>query len=118
MKKKPPKRMEKYRVRKGFHRSDKSFGNNGLFMIPGPNSDVLKVIISDGLGWEHASVSCEKRTPTWREMCFIKDMFFEPEETTIQYHPPKSVYKNCCNYCLHMWKPIGQKIPMPELHLV
>lgn len=118
MKKRPPRRVERFRIKKGLHRSDKSFGNNGAFLIPGPNADVLKIIISDGLGWEHVSVSCERRSPTWREMCFIKDLFFEAEEVVIQYHPPRSIYKNHCEYCLHMWRPIGNEIPMPPLDLV
>ena len=90
MRKKPQKKAEKYRIKKGLLKSYEIYGNNGHFMIPSPQRGVLFVCVSDGGGWDHISVSLPNRTPTWKEMCFIKDLFFEPEETVIQYHPPKS----------------------------
>lgn len=72
-------------------------------------------IASNGGGWEHVSVSPknQKRCPTWDEMCAIKDMFFNPEETVVQYHPPKSDYVNIHPYCLHLWRPIDKEILRP-----
>lgn len=74
-------------------------------------------VASNGGGWEHVSVSpCNRKRqicPTWEEMCEIKNMFFLPTECVIQYHPPRSEYVNNHPYCLHLWRPIGQKIPMP-----
>lgn len=74
-------------------------------------------IASNGGGWEHVSVSPgnpnRKKIPSWEEMCAIKDMFFTPEETVVQYHPPKSDYVNNHPYCLHLWRPINQEIPRP-----
>ena len=32
--------------------------------------------------------------PTWEEMCFIKNIFWEEEESAMQLHPPKSDYVN------------------------
>ncbi len=80
---------------------------NGLFkvFIDGRS---FNVIASNGGGWEHVSVSPRSKTrkscPTWEEMCHIKDMFFEPEERVVQFHPPKSEYVNCHPYCLHLWR--------------
>ena len=74
---------------------------------------LLRVIVSWGEGWEHASISLENRVPTWDEMCFVKDMFWLSNECVIQYHPAQKDYINCHNYCLHLWRPIDQKIPMP-----
>lgn len=74
------------------------------------------VVASDGGGWDHVSVSpCnQKRCPTWEEMCAIKDMFFEPEECAVQYHPPKSEYVNNHPFCLHLWRPNkGADITIP-----
>lgn len=118
MKIKPPKRIEKYRVRNGLLGSDSSWGNNGVFEMPGPNGDILTVIVSDGLGWDHVSVSTPKRTPTWSEMCFVKDIFFEEDEVVIQYHPAKKDYVNFYKYCLHMWRPQGVELPEPPTILV
>lgn len=91
---------------------------NGAFLIKHKGAR-LYVIISDGMGWDHVSVSVldEGRCPTWAEMCHIKDLFFEPEETVIQYHPPKSEYINHAD-ALHMWRPQGVNIPMPPLVMV
>lgn len=86
---------------------------NGCFAIPYRDGIVLNVVASDGMGWEHVSVSLPDRCPTWEEMCFIKDVFWEEYETVIQYHPPKKDYVNCHPYCLHMWKPVGKKFPKP-----
>ncbi len=89
---------------------------NGLFKVH-VNGRSFKIVASNGGGWEHVSVSPWsdklKRCPTWDEMCAIKDMFFEPEERVIQYHPPKSEYVNQHPYCLHLWKPTVEEIPFP-----
>lgn len=117
MKKKPPKKIEKYRIKKGPRGSDRSYGNNGAFEIPGPHG-ILTVIISDGMLWDHVSVSTPKRTPRWSEMCFIKNIFFEKFECVIQYHPPESDYINQHSHCLHLWRSQNFKIPMPPLIMV
>ena len=75
-------------------------------------------IASWGLGWEHVSVCPENRCPDWEEMCKIKDMFWNDDETVVQYHPAKSSYVNLMQNCLHLWRPIGQEIPVPPVLLV
>jgi len=52
--------------------------------------------------------------PNWREMCFIKDLFWDEEDVVIQYHPKKSEYVNLHNNYLHLWRPIGVEIPTPK----
>ncbi len=78
----------------------------------------FNVTASDGGGWDHVSVTprSEKRRtcPTWEEMCEIKDMFFEPEEAVVQYHPARSEYVNNHPLCLHLWRPNdGTVLPTP-----
>ncbi|PJZ89517.1 DUF7694 domain-containing protein [Leptospira levettii] len=115
-----------FRVREGQFASDHlTHGNHGLFVIPIgqlQSKRILRftVISSDGEGWEHVSVSIigEKRTPTWEEMCAIKNLFWDEEDAVIQFHPPKSEYVNCHPYVLHLWKPIGMEIPRPPTDLV
>lgn len=108
---------EQYRVKTGMLASDESYGNNGLFLIPFESYE-LQVIASDGEGWEHVSVSLRNRTPNWKEMCFIKSLFWDEQECVVQYHPPQSEYVNNHDYCLHLWRPTGQEIPMPPSILV
>lgn len=96
---------ERYRVVKGDLASDSSAGNNGLFVLPTfDGQTVLFVIVSDGGGWDHVSVSVKGRTPTWEEMEYIKRMFWDREDTVVQFHPPMSNYINCHEFCLHMWR--------------
>jgi hypothetical protein len=95
---------EKYRLKEGRMASDESFGNNGVFQIPVNDSYLLNVIASDGNGWEHVSVSLPNRTPTWDEMCLIKNEFWGDEDLVIQFHPQKSQYVDCHPHCLHMWR--------------
>jgi len=66
-------------------------------------------IISSGSGpeaggWEHVSVSHAKRTPTWDEMCRVKDAFWGEDETVVQFHPRASEYVNLHPHTLHLWK--------------
>ncbi len=109
--------VERCRIRNGPMRSDTSCGNNGAFIIPYQNFE-LAVIISDGGGWDHVSVSMPNKTPTWDQMNYIKSLFWDEEETVIQYHPPKSRYKNFHAHCLHMWKPQNKDIPLPPTEFV
>lgn len=56
-------------------------------------------------GWEHVSIELyARRLPTWEEMCFIKDLFWEDEEEVVQIHPKKSHYVNMTE-ALHLWRP-------------
>lgn len=87
-------------------------GGAGQIYLAG-SKNPLFVVWSFGGGWEHVSVSYEKRTPTWEEMCRIKDMFWNENETVVQYHPKKSEYVNCCETCLHLWRKCGQDFELP-----
>jgi len=72
---------EKFRVKTGPMRSDKSYGNNGAFLVSSLKlKRRLQVICSDQEGWEHVSVSIHDRMPTWEEMNFIKNLFWDEDE--------------------------------------
>lgn len=78
----------------------------------------LQVIAATGLGWDHVSVTHKKRTPTWHEMCHIREMFFDDEDTVVQFHPPKSMYVNDHPRCLHLWRKIDEEIELPPVECV
>ena len=104
----------KHRVREGQLGSADSIGNNGVFIIPAiTKKNRLRVLASDGLGWEHVSVSLSYRCPRWGEMCRIKDLFWDEEDLVVQFHPPKSEYVNNYPHCLHLWREIGVKLNLP-----
>jgi hypothetical protein len=97
--------------------STDEIGNNGAFIIP-YQSCTRRVIASDGQGGEHMSVSLPNRCPSWREMGFMKDVFWDEEDVVIQYHPAKSEYVNVHDHCLHLWRPLGVELPTPPKELV
>lgn len=97
--------------------------NYGLFHMDG------LLVISSGTfepdempkelrGWEHVSVSRRDRCPTWEEMCLVKRLFWEDEETVLQFHPPRSRYVNVSENCLHLWKQTGVEHPLPPNELI
>ena len=94
---------------------------NGIFKVYVGGRSFF-VVASNGMGWEHVSVSPgsaqRKRCPTWDEMCAIKEMFFGEDERVMQLHPPKAEYVDQHPHCLHLWKPIGVEIPHPPMFFV
>lgn len=109
---------EKYRVRQGLMGSNERFGCNGAFDVTLKHGQRVFVIASDKMGWEHVSVSRRDRPPLWEEMCQIKDLFWEPDDCVVQFHPPRSDYVNVHANCLHLWRPVGEVIPRPASLLV
>lgn len=99
---------------------DEDFDNHALgrFVLLTPTNRLMTVVASDGLGWEHVSVSLRDRCPTWEEMCWVKSLFWDEEEVVIQYHHAKSQAVNYHPYCLHLWKPLGVTLPIPDVVLV
>lgn len=117
--------IEACRITWGRMASDASYGMNGGFIVPGPRGIKLICLVSDKGGFEHVSVERGKpgdkiatKVPYWDELCFIKDFFWQPEETVIQYHPAHSVYVNIHPGVLHLWKCIDQPFPVPPIWMV
>lgn len=108
--------LNKYRVRTGKFGSDDSYGFNGFFCLM-LNGTRVKVIASDGEGWQHVSVSLHDHPntcPKWDIMCMVKDLFWEDEDCVVQFHPPKSEYVNHHPGCLHLWRCTdGREQPIP-----
>lgn len=78
----------------------------------------LQVIFTNNDGWDHVSCSMEHRCPTWEEMCFVKELFFGDDEAVMQIHPKKKDYVDLHKYCLHLWRPQVDTIPLPDPLLV
>lgn len=93
----------------------------GVFEIPLNSEETALVIADNGFSspdWEHVSVSTRTRCLTWEEMCKIKDLFFNEDETVIQIHPAKKNYVNIHEFCLHLWRSKKDSIPLPPAYLV
>ena len=78
----------------------------------------LHVIASTGEGWDHVSVSLISRTPNWKELEYVRSLFFKPSETVMQLHVPKSEHVNFHEFCLHLWRPQEQDIPKPPAWMI
>lgn len=109
---------ERHRIKVGRMASDETYGCNGAFDVALNRGQRVFVIASDQLGWEHVSVSRKDRPPTWEEMCQVKALFWSDEDCVIQYHPPRSEYVNNHPNCLHLWRPIDVRVPMPPSIMV
>jgi len=92
-------------------------GFNGYLKIFG---QTYSVVCSWGGDWDHVSISClkETHTPSWHEMCKLKEMFFCPDEMVVQYHPAEQDYVDFQSNCLHLWKPRKETLPKPPTRFV
>jgi hypothetical protein len=112
---------EQFRVHSGRLKSLEADGNNGYFRFDRGRTE-FHCIVADGSGWEHVSIHCTvqnlQRTPTWAEMCWIKDKFWGEDDCVVQYHPSKQEYVNMHKHTLHLWKPTRQTIPIPDKLMV
>ena len=91
----------------------------GAFAFPSPtDGQPLRVIASSGEGWDHVSVSREKRCPNWPEMEFIKRRFFQDGEMSMQLHVPITKHISVHPNCLHLWRPQKEQIPLPPEWMV
>ncbi len=95
--------------------------HNGCFVLQNPNGVThpeLRIIATTDHGWDHVSVSTARRCPTWEEMAFVRDLFFEQSEVPVQFGPPRAVYVNVHPYCLHWWRNQIVAYELPPLYLV
>jgi hypothetical protein len=106
-------------------------GNNGAFLIESPEPGWrLALVCSDGREqpdepswqWEHVSVHAyadrRDRTPTWKEMAYVKDLCWDDDDVVMQLHPRRSEYINNHPHVLHLWRPKLATIPEPPSILV
>ena len=106
-------------------------GNNGAFQLDscepgwrlwlicsdGTDGAADNTIPADARQWEHVSVQAvrgpQSRVPSWREMCFVKDLCWDAEDVVMQLHPARSEYVNVHPNVLHLWRPKHCAIPTP-----
>jgi hypothetical protein len=122
---------ESARVTQGTMGTQSHVGQYGAFTLLSPESGwQLALICDDGtntevpesIGWEHVSVHAwrgkQSRTPTWKEMVFVKNICWDAEDVVVQYHPPESEYVDTHPNVLHLWRNRLQAFPRPSRLLV
>lgn len=117
MRKDVPKQLENGRITTGPFKTTPENGFNGFFVIKN-GFHKLRVIISDQLGWDHVSVSMKNRMPSWDDMCLVKYLCFDSDETVVQFHPKHSEYINFHPYTLHLWRKHGAEYELPPSLMV
>jgi len=115
MRPEPNHRLDRYRRPHPTRGGSPDGANWGFFIVHGKRRTVLRVIAGNTDEWEHVSVSCGNRCPTWPEMCRIKELFWGDEEEVVQFHPPKSEYINCHPFTLHLWRQAGGHQRPPKI---
>ena len=91
---------------------------SGIFLVPSKvDGRLLRVIASNGDGWDHVSVSHIRRVPNWYEMEQVKRLFFLPDEVAFQLHVAASDHVNVMPHCLHLWRhqTVPIKLPPPGM---
>lgn len=105
----------------GRYSSTPEFGFAGMF-VGLVGAELVRMVASDGMGWQHVSVSLvdnAKRAPKWATMCAVKDLFWEPADVVVQFHPRASEYVNFHPGCLHLWRVTdGREFPTPDAIMV
>jgi len=122
MRNEPNMRVERFR---DLGTSTPKFGNNGHFKVV-RNKVLLFCRASNGLGWEHVSVSVRnregnkqaERCPTWEEMVHIRNLFWADDEWVMQLNPPPSRNISRHPFVLHLWRPLEGEIPIPDRKMV
>ena len=118
---------EQFRVPHAHHGLYRSAPGDGFgcFLVPGRSAcgRSLWIIACDAAetGWEHVSVSIQDqptRTPSWAEMCVVKDLFWSDDDCVVQFHPPKADYVNNHPGCLHLWRCVAAELPRPAKIMV
>jgi hypothetical protein len=109
-------KANRWRIRNGKMASDETYGFNGAFLVP-IDGAMWHVIISDGMGWKHLSITNAERKvlPSWNVMCRAKDLFFADDEWTVQFMPAKDDNINDHPFCLHIWMPLNEEMPRPSV---
>lgn len=120
--------IARFRVTSGPYGTTDANGNEGLYRVPLATGEVMTVFVSDGRDWreaglpgepwEHVSVSLGTRCPTWEELEYVRQIFWEADETVVQLHVPRRRHVNTHPYCLHLWRPTKTPIPLPPRHCV
>jgi hypothetical protein len=89
----------------------------GWFQVPFEGQFLYIQACDEFEGWEHVSVSKENGVPWWKEMCFVKDLFWDDDDLVVQFHPAKKDYVNIAKNCLHLWRYCGE-MPIPPKKMV
>lgn len=104
-----PDQYERFRVNTELGMGDKQ---NGKLLVRSRNG-MFVVLFSNGMGWEHVSVSRGDRPPTFAEMEQFRLLFWGTDSTVMQLHVPRRRWVNQHPNCLHLWRPIDIELPLP-----
>lgn len=101
------------------HIKDPKVGIDGVSGLIHMSGYTASLIVSSGAGWEHASIApLRKVTPSWEDMCKLKDLVWEKNEAVIQIHPSEVDYVDIVSNCLRLWRCTYKEMVLPPAILV
>ena len=125
-----PQLFNQYRIKEGPLASVDENGRNGAFTLCFKDNanQALQVVSGFHDGWEHVCVTrYEKRgllkgivqvEPTNEEMRMVKDLFFKPEETVVEFFPRQESTLHAKEGTRHLWRHTIRDFPIPEIKFV
>jgi hypothetical protein len=119
-----PESFNQFRIKEGPLASTDELGQNGAFIIGFKDDTALLVTVATRAGWEHVCVSKRRKRmlqkpedvePDNGDMATVKDIFFKPEETVVEYFPHRESCLHPAPGTRHLWKHNLRDFPMPEV---
>lgn len=68
------------------------------------NMGRCKIIVSIDAGKWHLSISCEKHSPSYKEMKAARYKYLPNDITVAQLFPPKEEFVNIHEFCHHLFR--------------
>lgn len=80
------------------------------------DEEIVRCLATSDKGWQHVTVHIvgQDEPPTWKFLCQVKDLFWEPDDWVLQIHPPKNSKVHYQKGYAHLWRSISEIQPLPD----
>ncbi len=123
-----PELFNPYRIKDGPMKTTDEAGANGAFLLnDAQDRDITFLItIASTRNWEHLCVTKHKKAgvfqngpkqlePTAQDMRSIKQVFFQPSETCVEFFPEDDSALHAAPLTRHLWRHQFRDFPIPEI---
>ena len=81
--------------------------NTKSYIVKHRGVKLMYIVGENENSWEHVSVSRDDcKTPTWEQMCKVKETFWNDDEVVLQFHSRKDEGIGKIE-TLHLWRPVS-----------
>lgn len=78
---------------------------------------LASIVIREGLGWYHVSLSRRDRLPAYREMSLVKKHWIGDNRWAIHVFPEAHNHVNIHETCLHLWHCLEPGFKLPDFRI-